>query len=90
MQICKVIGNVWATRKEESLKGTKMMVVKETETSQGDKKVFVAIDVVGSGIGERVLVVKGSPARLAIGRGRDIPIDCAIVGIIDSLEISED
>ena len=46
----------------------------------------MAADVVGAGIGEQVLVVSGSTARKAFGRD-DIPIDAAIVGIIDSLEV---
>lgn len=88
MMICKVIGNVWATKKEDSLEGKKLMVVMQTDTygesEQGES--FVAADVVGAGIGERVLVVNGSTARKALG-GDSVPIDAAIVGIIDSVEI---
>ncbi len=86
MMICKVVGHVWATKKEEALNGLKLMVVKESETNQKNPSVFVAADAVGAGIGERVLVVSGSTARRAIG-GDNLPVDCAIVGIIDSLEI---
>ena len=89
MLICTVIGHVWATKKEESLSGLKLMVVRETETNGRNGSVFVAADVVGAGIGERVLVVSGSTARKAFGRD-DIPVDGAIVGIIDSLEITDD
>jgi ethanolamine utilization protein EutN len=83
MQICQVIGHVWATKKEETLSGLKLMVVQD-ETAQ--KNEFVAADVVGAGIGERVLVVSGSTARRALGRD-DTAADCAIVGIIDSVEL---
>ena len=86
MIICKVIGHVWATKKEESLSGLKLMVVRETETNTRNGATFVAADVVGAGIGEQVLVVSGSTARRALGKD-DLPVDCAIVGIIDSLEI---
>lgn len=90
MMICKVIGHVWATKKEESLSGNKLMVVKQTdefgETEEGE--CFVAADVVGAGIGERVLVVNGSTARKALG-GDHVPVDAAIVGIIDSLEVDK-
>ena len=84
MIICKVIGHVWATKKEPALEGLKLMVVQEEENRQ--KSVHVAADVVGAGIGEKVLVVSGSTARKAFGRD-DVPADMAIVGIIDSLEI---
>ena len=86
MVICKVIGHVWATKKEENLEGLKLMVVQEEES--GRKDVHVAADVVGAGIGERVLVVSGSTARKVFGRD-DVPADMAIVGIIDNLEIDE-
>lgn len=88
MMICKVIGNVWATKKEESLEGKKLMVVMQTDTYGEDEQgeSFVAADVVGAGVGERVLVVNGSTARKALG-GDQIPIDAAIVGIIDSVEV---
>lgn len=88
MMICKVVGHVWATKKEESLNGSKLMVVQQTDEYE-EKEVgdcFVAADVVGAGIGERVLVVNGSTARKALG-GDHVPIDAAIVGIIDSVEM---
>lgn len=88
MIICQVIGHVWATKKEESLNGLKLMVVKQLETGQKNPPTYVAADQVGAGIGERVLVVTGSTARRASGRD-DIPVDCAIVGIIDSLEVDK-
>lgn len=88
MMICKVIGNVWATKKEESLEGKKLMVVIQTDTyGDGEEgESFVAADVVGAGIGERVLVVNGSTARKALG-GDQVPVDAAIVGIIDTVEV---
>lgn len=86
MVICKVIGHVWATKKEPSLEGLKMMVVQEDEAGERNKRTHVAADAVGAGIGERVLVVSGSTARKVFGHD-DIPVDMAIVGIIDSLEI---
>lgn len=88
MMICKVIGNVWATKKDEALESKKLMVVIQTD-AHGEGEVgesFVAADIVGAGVGERVLVVNGSTARQALG-GNEVPIDAAIVGIIDSLEV---
>lgn len=87
MIICKVVGHIWATKKEESLSGMKLMVVQPTDEAGGIQgEVFVAADVVGAGIGERVLVVSGSTARKAFGKD-EVSVDAAIVGIIDSLEV---
>jgi ethanolamine utilization protein EutN len=89
MIICKVVGHVWATKKEDNLNGLKLMIVQECYPASGAKSTWVAADVVGAGIGEKVLVVSGSTARKAFGAD-DIPADMAIVGIIDSLEISDE
>ncbi len=86
MLIGKVVGHVWATKKEESLTGMKLMVVQETETTMMEGNLFVAADMVGAGIGEMVLVVTGSTARLAAG-SQPRAVDCTIVGIIDALDI---
>jgi len=83
MQICRVTGHVWATKKEPTLEGLKLMIVEEEAHGES----FVAADVVGAGVGERVLVVAGSTARRALGRD-DCAADCAIVGIIDPTEKS--
>lgn len=86
MIICKVIGNVWATRKEETLNGLKLMVVRRVDISTDEEHdSFVAVDCVGAGIGEPVLVVTGSSARKAL-TNPDTPVDAAIVGIIDGSE----
>lgn len=89
MTICKVIGHVWATKKEEQLNGLKLMVVQEDAPGSKNKNVYVAADTVGAGIGEQVLVVSGSTARKAFGRD-DVPADMAIVGIIDSIEVDRE
>ncbi|MEA4934563.1 MAG: EutN/CcmL family microcompartment protein [Lawsonibacter sp.] len=89
MTICKVIGHVWATKKEEALNGLKLMIIQDDSPGRRDKNTYVAADTVGAGIGERVLVVSGSTARKAFGRD-DVPADMAIVGIIDTLEVSRE
>ena len=63
MLICKVVGHVWATKKDDGLNGLKLMVVQEIDGEQCFGHTFVAADIVGAGIGERVLVVGGSTAR---------------------------
>lgn len=84
MEIATVIGHVWATKKEGTLEGAKLMIV------QPDKgEPYVAADIVGAGIGEQVLVVSGSTARRALGSD-DCAIDTAIVGIIDTVELDRE
>lgn len=89
MQICKVVGHVWASKKEEALNGLKLMVVEKLDIGKlPTGEVYVAADVVGAGIGEQVMTVWGSAARKAVNdRADQTPIDCAIVAIIDNLEI---
>lgn len=85
MIICKVLGNVWATKKDDKLSGQKLLVVR----SHGDGgETFVAADNIGAGIGDDVLVSKGSVARSSL-HDKDSPIDAVVVGIIDSLEVDE-
>lgn len=89
MMICKVVGNIWATKKEETLSGMKLMVVRQTdEFGKNETNSFVAVDIVGAGIGERVLVVNGSTARNVFGKD-NLPVDAAIVGIIDTIEVDK-
>jgi len=83
MKIGKVINNIWATRKEDSLIGIKLMIVQLLDCpSPGEGEIIVAGDLVGAGIGETVLVAQGSSARLVTGVTKS-PIDAMIVGIID-------
>ncbi len=84
MIIAEVKGNVWATRKESALNGLKLMVVQRIDLVNNSEYLesFVAVDCVGAGIGDRVLITQGSSARLSIGQN-DVPIDSAIVGILD-------
>ncbi|ARC85451.1 ethanolamine utilization EutN/carboxysome family protein [Clostridium argentinense CDC 2741] len=87
MIIGEVVGNLWATRKDENLSGFKFLVVRKLD-SKGEKtdNTIVAVDSVGAGIGDQVLIVSGSSARYVIG-DKKAPIDATIVGIIDSLEL---
>lgn len=80
-----MIGNLWATRKSESLSGEKFLIVKILEEENLFKNdIFVACDRIGAGIDDVVLLVEGSSARKI--DNTNIPIDCAIIGIIDSME----
>ncbi|MBO5411766.1 MAG: EutN/CcmL family microcompartment protein [Clostridia bacterium] len=75
-------GNVVSTRKQESLVGSKFMEVEIIENGELTKKYLIAVDSVGAGIGETVLVTTGSSARLAL-HNVNAPCDAVIVGIVD-------
>ena len=81
MLVGQVVGSVVATRKNENLVGNKFLIVQPLE-SMADQKRIVAIDNVGAGIGEIVLVTQGSAARFVSGVS-NAPVDAAIVGIVD-------
>ena len=81
MIIGTVVGSIVATRKNERLVGQKLLISRPME-NMGDKAEFVAIDNVGAGIGETVLVAKGSAARIGCDL-ENSPVDAAIVGIVD-------
>ena len=85
MIVGKVVGSLVSTRKNDNLIGSKFMIVEPLEKMQpgqaGNSRI-VAVDNVGAGIGETVLVATGSAARVGCGMP-DAPIDAAIVGIVD-------
>ncbi len=88
MRVCRVVGNVVSTTKCERLRGAKLLVVKEIDIMSGDTKgnPLVAVDIVGAGRGEEVLIVRGSSSRRTV-LTEEKPVDLAIIAIIDSIEI---
>lgn len=74
--------NIVSTRKQEALVGSKFMEVQLIENQQLTDKYIIAVDSVGAGIGETVLITVGSGARLAL-RNKETPTDAVIVGIVD-------
>ena len=87
MFVAKVVGNVVSTNKDERLTGFKLMVICKKLTQYNySKDVEVSIDAVGAGIGEEVLVVNGAAARAAVNNV-EVPIDSAIIGIVDTMDI---
>ncbi|MGX7025178.1 EutN/CcmL family microcompartment protein [Vagococcus hydrophili] len=86
MLIGTVSGSLWATRKNENLSGLKFLLVDIEEKSPDvPTKTIVAADTEGAGFGDVVLVTTGGSARVALGSS-EVPVDAAIVGIIDSVE----
>ena len=81
MILAQVKGSLVSTSKNEKLIGYKFMIVQPIENDKLVNKYFVAVDNIGAGIGEKVLVATGSAARVATSE--NAPIDAAIVGIVD-------
>ena len=77
-----VIDNIVSTRKQDALVGSKFLEVRVIENGQPTEKYLIAVDSVGAGIGETVLITEGSPARLAL-HNQQSPVDAVIVGIVD-------
>ncbi|WPK11570.1 EutN/CcmL family microcompartment protein [Lysinibacillus louembei] len=87
MQMGRVIGNVWATRKEDGLNGLKLLIVQPIDSNQQPIRTeLVAADRIGAGIGDDVLVTSGGSSRY-IMKDNPLPIDAVIIGIIDSTEV---
>lgn len=82
MLVCKVVGSVVSTRKSDKLLGSKFMIVQPVAEMNRNNSQLVAVDNVGAGIGEYVLVTLGSAARIGCEK-EFAPIDAAIVGIVD-------
>lgn len=87
MILGKVVGTVVATRKDERLVGSKLLLVQPVRPDGSERgAALVAVDTVDAGAGEQVLVVSGSSARMAAGLA-DRPVDAAIVGIVDTVAV---
>jgi microcompartment protein CcmK/EutM len=88
MNLGRVVGTVVSTRKDERLAGFKLLVVRYVDPDGRDKGTYVvAVDTVDAGFKDLVLVVTGSSARMAAGC-QDRPVDAAIVGVVDSVELA--
>ena len=78
----KVVGSVVEKKKNEKLVGNKFMIVEIVDSMRAKEQQLIAVDNIGAGIGEYVLVAQGSAARIGCDM-EDAPVDAAIVGIID-------
>ena len=79
-----VISNIVSTRKQDALVGSKFLEIRLIENGQNTDKFMIAVDSVGAGIGETVLITTGSSARLAL-HNTDTPVDAVVVGIVDQI-----
>ena len=90
MQLCKVVGTVVATRKEQTLEGLKLLLVRHVDTEAKETGGFlVAADAVGAGPGEYVLVAAGSSARQTQATNNR-PVDAVVMAIVDTWEIGRE
>lgn len=90
MRLAKVIGTVVATRKEDSLTGFKLLVIEEIDprNEAATSNRLVAVDTLGAGEGDIVLWVQGGAARVISETHRAAPLDAAVVGIVDSVDVA--
>jgi ethanolamine utilization protein EutN len=95
MFIAKVTGSVVATEKVDTMKGYKLLVVEPFRLDPQERKsltttgrTFVAVDTLGAGKGDFVLITQGSSARLT-PETKNMPIDTVIVGIVDQVHVDE-
>jgi microcompartment protein CcmK/EutM len=89
MLLARIVGTVVATRKDPRLVSHKLLLARPVDphgTIEGNY--LVAVDTVDAGVGETVLIVSGSSARMALGM-KDCPVDAAVVGIIDQVDLTE-
>ena len=85
MRLAKVLGTVVCTRKDESIEGRKLLLVQPVDQNQKpDGNPLVAIDSVDAGVGELVLIVQGSSARMT-EMTKNRPADCTIMGVVDTI-----
>ncbi|MCY4402021.1 MAG: EutN/CcmL family microcompartment protein [Candidatus Poribacteria bacterium] len=88
MILGKVTGTVVATQKDEKLVGSKLLIVQDVNLEgELERKYIVAVDAVGAGIGEIVLVATGSSARQTNATSNK-PVDGVVMAIVDTIEIS--
>ncbi|MGA8263100.1 MAG: EutN/CcmL family microcompartment protein [Ignavibacteriaceae bacterium] len=88
MFLGRIIGTVWSTKKDENLVGAKLLIVRQLDLDYNEKENFVvAVDSVGAGKGEVVLVATGSSSRQT-KITKDKPVDAVIMAIVDKLDIS--
>ena len=87
MRIALVVGSTVATIKDETIRGRKLLIVRDADTEGKPKgEPYIAVDTVSAGSGDLVMVTNGSSARYT-NQTTDVPVDAVIVGVIDSLEL---
>ncbi len=95
MFVAKVTGSVVATQKVDTMRGQKLLIVEPYRLEPKDRqelittgRTFVAVDTLGAGVGDFVLIVQGSSARFT-PETQKLPVDCVVIGIVDSVNIEK-
>lgn len=95
MFLAKVTGSIVSTQKVASMVGQKLLIVEPMRVNDKDRgtlastgRTFIAVDTVGAGEGEIVLIVQGSSARFT-PETKPLPIDCAIIGLVDVVQVGD-
>jgi ethanolamine utilization protein EutN len=95
MFVAKVTGSIVSTEKVESMRGQKLLMVEPFRLDQEGRdklittgRTFVAVDTLGAGVGDFVLIVQGSSARFT-PETQKLPIDCVVIGIVDSVNVEK-
>jgi ethanolamine utilization protein EutN len=91
MVLARIVGTVVATRKDPRLVSNKLLLARPVDPrdrSRLEGAYLIAVDTVDAGVGETVLIVSGSSARMASGM-KDCPVDAVVVGIVDTVDLSE-
>ena len=89
MVLGKVVGTVWATRKDEELVGMTLQIVRHLDLQYRLKETFVvAVDTVQAGVGDIVLVCSGSSARQT-AQTKNKPVDAVIMAVVDKLDVTD-
>jgi microcompartment protein CcmK/EutM len=87
MLLARIVGTVVATRKDPRLVSCKLLLARPVDPSgKNEGNHVVAVDTVDAGVGETVLIVSGSSARMAAGM-KDMPVDAVVVGIVDHVDV---
>jgi len=91
MLLCKVVGDVWSTKKNEKIHALRFLFVQPLGRDLSPiGSVLIAADEMGAGVGEMVMVTQGAPAMQAMERDPLAPVDAVVVGIVDSLYMGDE
>ena len=95
MFVAKVTGSIVSTQKVDSMIGQKLLMVEPFRLEPKDRqsmvttgRTFIAVDALGAGVGDMVLITQGCSARFTPETGK-LPIDCVIIGIVDTVSIEK-
>jgi ethanolamine utilization protein EutN len=91
MVLARIVGTVVATRKDPRLVSNKLLLARPVDPRDRTRlegSYLVAVDTVDAGVGETVLIVSGSSARMASGM-KDCPVDAVVVGIVDTVDLAD-